>query len=230
MRGKLDHVEPWRRRLYIPNYQVGEAARYAQIAAQTVAEWHKVGGRQTLSGKKDRAALSYMQLIEVAVVAALRKARFSLKHIRETREYVAKHFESEFPFAEYKFKADGRRLVMDYQQIEGEGGRGKVLRPDQDGQLAWEAILGRLNEFEYEHQGIVIKWHLTGPKSPILIDPRIAFGAPNIKGTPTWALSGRWSAGENVRDIAEDFDLEEEDVREALIFEGIKAGGVRWKQ
>lgn len=103
-----------------------------------------------------------------------------------------------------------------------------MLRPDQGGQLAWEAVLGRLNEFDYEHQGIVIKWHLGGPKSPIIIDPRIGFGAPTIDGTPTWVLSARWDAGESVKEIAEDFDLSSEKVREALIFEGIQGGGARW--
>lgn len=224
----VENIEPWRRRLYLPNYKLQEAARYAQIGADTVADWHKVGRRKTLSSREGRAALSYMQLIEVAVVAAFRKAGLSLKNIRETREYVAKQFASEYPFAEYRFKADGRRLVMDFQQVEGEKGKGKVLRPDQGGQLAWESILGRLNEFDYEHKGIVIKWHVTGPKSPIVIDPRVAFGAPTIKGTPTWAISGRWDAGESVKDIADDFDLAVEEVREALIFEGVKQGGTRW--
>jgi uncharacterized protein (DUF433 family) len=225
----VENVEPWRRRLYLPNYQLLEAARYAQITAKTVADWHKVGSRKTLSTREGKAALSYMQLIEVAVVAAFRKAGLTLKNIRETREYVAKQFESEFPFAQYRFKADGKRLVMDFQQIEGDRGKGKILRPDQGGQLAWEAILGRLNEFDYEGHGIVIKWHVAGPKSPIIIDPRIAYGAPTIKGTPTWVLSGRWEAGESVKEIAEDFDLSPEEVREALTFEGVQQGDKRWK-
>jgi uncharacterized protein (DUF433 family) len=225
---RSEAIEPWRRRLFLPNYQLREAARYAQIGADTVADWHKVGRRKTLSTREGKAALSYMQLIEVAVVAAFRKAGLGLKNIRETREYVAKQFSSEFPFAEYRFKADGKRLVMDFQEIEGEKGKGKILRPDQGGQLAWEAIIGRLSEFDYEHKGIVIKWHVAGPKSPIVIDPRVAYGAPTIKGTPTWAISGRWDAGEPVSSIADDFGLTEQEVREALIFEGVSGDGSRW--
>jgi uncharacterized protein (DUF433 family) len=170
-----------------------------------------------------------MQLIEVAVVAAFRKAGVTLKNIRETREYVAQQLKAEYPFAQYQFKADGKRLVMDFQQIEGERGKGKILRPDQNGQLAWESILGRLNEFDYEDHGIVIKWRVAGDKSPIIIDPRVAYGAPAIKGTPTWVVSGRWDAGETVKEIAEDFDLTPQEVREALAFEGVKNGGSkRW--
>jgi hypothetical protein len=51
--------EPWRRRLYLPSYQIGEAASYAQISAQTVVAWHKFE-RVLLSQREKRAALSYM--------------------------------------------------------------------------------------------------------------------------------------------------------------------------
>jgi hypothetical protein len=34
--------QPWRRRLYLPSYQIAEAARYADIAPQTVAAWHSI--------------------------------------------------------------------------------------------------------------------------------------------------------------------------------------------
>src|SRR5260370_37968058 len=157
--------EPWRRRLYLPNYQVGEASRYAHISPQTVAAWHKVTtGRKsaTLSVKEKRAALSYMQLIEVAVVAAFQRAGISLPRIRNGRDYVSKQLQTDYPFARYKFKTEGKHLLLDYQQLEGRKGRGKHLVADQGGQLEWDQIIGPLlTEFEYEHGGdaIVIRCH-----------------------------------------------------------------------
>jgi uncharacterized protein (DUF433 family) len=215
--------EPWRRRLYLPNYQIAEAARYADISPQTVAAWHH-SEAATLSQKEKREELSYMQLIEVAVVAAFRRAGISLREIRAAREYVRKELKSEFPFAEYRFKSEGKNLWMDSVQVEGEKGRGTLLKANQAGQLAWADILGRLKEFEYEHQGIVIRWHVTGVSSPIIIDPRISFGCPAIKGTPTWIIKGRWNAGESDTDIAEDFGLQKDEVRKALEFERVVSG------
>jgi uncharacterized protein (DUF433 family) len=215
-------TEPWRKRLYLPNYQIGEAARYAQISPQTVAAWHKIE-RPTLSHRERRAALSYLQLIEVAVVAAFRKAGISLKRIRDAREYVQKQLETEHPFAQFRFKTEGKHLLVDYQQVEGEEGRGKHLVADEGGQLEWDDIIGPLlKEFEYEHDGIVIRWHVAGSSSRIVIDPRLSFGAPTINGTPTWAIKGRWNAGESVSDIAKDFELDKAAVRQALEFEGIR--------
>jgi uncharacterized protein (DUF433 family) len=216
---------PWRRRLYLPAYMISEAARYARVSAKTVADWHKVGGRKavTLSPKDKRAALSYMQLIEVAVVAAFREAGLPLTAIRDAREYISKVLESEFPFAEYQFKREGKRLLIDYQQIEGEKGRGKYLDATAGGQLAWEQCVSpRLQEFLYENDGVAIRWHVAGAKSPVVIDPRISFGAPTVGGVPTWVIKGRWEAGESVADIADDFGLKKLDVRRALAFEDVK--------
>jgi uncharacterized protein (DUF433 family)/DNA-binding transcriptional MerR regulator len=217
--------EAWRRRLFIPNYHIGEAARYAQISPQTVAAWHRIE-RPTLSKKDRRAALSYMQLIEVAVVAAFRKAGISLQRIRDAREYVRKQLETEYPFAQYRFKHEGKHLLIDYQDVAGEMGRGKHLVADQRGQLEWDEIVGPLlKEFDYEHEGVVIRWHVAGLSSPIIIDPRISFGAPTVRGVPTWVIKGRRDAGESDSDIAEDFGMEKGEVREALKFEGVLPNG-----
>ena len=56
----------------------------------------------------------------------------------------------------------------------------------------------------------------------MLIDPRISFGAPMIKGVPTWVLKGRHEAGESIGDIRDDFSLTEEEVQQGLEFEGIQ--------
>ena len=215
--------QPWRRRLYLPSYQIAEAAAYAQITPQTVAAWHRIEA-ELLAKREKRAALSYMQLIEVAVVAAFRKAGVPLKRIRAAREYAANTLKSEHPFAEYSFKEEGKHLWLDSGQIDVQPGT--VVSADQGGQMAWESVIGRLREFEYEKpDGIVLKWHVAGQDSPIIIDPRVSFGAPAIKGTPTWVIKGRWDAGESDTDIAEDFGIEKEEVKEALKFEGVSSGG-----
>lgn len=216
--------EPWRRRLLLPTYQVAEAAHYAQISPQTVVAWHKIE-TELLRERQKRAALSYMQLIEVAVVAAFRKAGVPMKRIRAARKWAAHELKSEYPFAEFRFKEEARHLWLDSEQIDVKPGT--VLSADQSGQLAWESVIGRLREFEYENHGIVLRWRVAGLSKPIIIDPRISFGAPTVRGTPTWIIKGRWDAGESDSDIAEDFGLKKEEVREALRFEGVVGRGKR---
>ena len=214
-------AEPWRRRLYVPYYRIGEAARYAKTSLQTAARWHG-GGAPVLPARKDRAELSYMQLIELAVVAAMRGAGVKLSAIRAAREYVSGTLNSEYPFAEYRFKTDGTELILNYEQVDPTAGVDKLLYTSKAGQLGWKEILDRrLREFEYEDDGIVIRWRVGGSDFDVVIDPRVSFGAPTIFGAATWAVKGRWVAGESVPDIADDFGLSSDNVADALKFEGI---------
>jgi uncharacterized protein (DUF433 family) len=198
-----------------------EAANYAKISPQTVAAWHRIEV-QLLREREKRAQLNYMQLIEVAVVAAFRKSSVPLSRIRAAREYAAKVLKVEFPFAEYSFKENGKHLYLDSSQVDVK--KGVALEADKGGQLTWESVIGRLNEFEYENRGIVLRWRVAGQSSPIIIDPRVSFGAPAVKGTPTWVIAGRWNAGESDSDIAEDFGIGVDEVKEALKFEGLVGG------
>jgi uncharacterized protein (DUF433 family) len=217
----------WRSRLFVPNYRVREAARYAHLSPQTVAKWHSKPGanrRSTLSAKEQGAALSYLQLIEVAVVASFRKAGVRLSKIKAAREYLSKQMEAEFPFAAYRFKTDGKDLWMDYAEFEATAGDRTLLNASKGGQLAWSDIIGRLQEFDYENDnGLAIRWHVAGRDENVVIDPRIQFGAPAVEGVATWVFKGRWDAGEDLDDIADDFGVANSDVLAALRFEGVDA-------
>lgn len=215
--------EPWRRRLYLPSYQVRDSARYAGTSSQTVAYWHYRGGQlgPTLPGKEPRQPLSYLQLVEVAFVATFRALGVTLQRIRRAREYAAQVLNSEHPFAEYRWLTEGYHVMLNLADLEGAQGIGRLVVGDQAGQIAWTQMVGeRFAQFDYEN-GLALVWWVRGRQLPITIDPRIAFGAPTIKGVPTWVLRGRWHAGESVSDIQEDFELVEDDVRHALRFEDI---------
>lgn len=208
----------WKRRLLIPFYKVSEAARYARSNKDTVARWNRLG---VLPGKEPRAELSYMQLIETAVVAAMRRADIPLAEIKSGHDYFARVLEVEFPFASHRFKADGRRIVLDYKELEPETQLDKLLYSD--GQLGWKDVVEPLlKEFEYQDDGLAVRWRVAGLKSKVIIDPQVSFGAPSVSGAATWVLRDRYLGGESVSDIADDFDLKEKEVLDALLFEGIE--------
>jgi len=206
----------WRSRLDIPNYEIGEAARYAHISASTVGRWHH---DTTLPERELRRRLSYFQLIELAVVSACRKAGMKLIDIRAAREFFAREFQTDHPFATLQLKTDGVDLLKDAGEVDGVK---HLLTGNKGGQLAWKHILAeKFTEFDYESD-VAARWHVAGRRSPIIIDPRIRFGAPNIKGVPTWLLRDRWVAGEQPKETASEYSITERDVREGLRFEGIK--------
>lgn len=221
-------AEPWRERLAIPNYPIGEASRYAGVRPGTVRNWHhrEGGPRGPLATRAPGSALSYLQLIEVAVVAACRKAGMHLAEIAEAREFAAVQLGTDYPFAREGFKLRGKELLLEMKEIVGSSGDGKLVLlhkkgRNSKGQLGWDAIIGpKLNEFDYDSE-LAVRWHVGGPSSPIVIDPRISFGSPAIKGTPTWLVRDRWLAGESPDYIARDLRLRVPDVTAALEFESV---------
>lgn len=219
--GRRDpHPEPWRRRLYLPAYRIAAAARYAELSSQTVSRWHRESGTGAagMPERKPREALSYLQLIEVAVVAAFRGKGVSLQKIRGAREYAAQMFEKEFPFAQVEFARAGRELLLELGDVLP-GEKGAVVA-SQWGQRAWDEFLP---EFDYEGDGLATRWFVRGKDCPVLIDPRLSFGAPTVRGVPTWAIKGRREAGETIDEIVDDFNLKPDDVRAALAFEDVAA-------
>lgn len=224
-------TEYWRDRLATPAYLVGESAKYARTSSQTVTNWERLKGNRlnVVTPRDPRAALSYFQLIEVGVVAAMRKAGVKLDRIRVAREYLSEQFDSQYPFVEYRFKTDGKNLFLNYDQITGAHDRDKLLVVTENGQFAWTSILSRLlEEFEYDTiLGQVSGWKVAGKDSPVFIDPRIAFGAPNVEGIATWVIRGRWQSGESIADIADDYDIAPQLVVSALKFEGVEVNPER---
>jgi hypothetical protein len=48
----------------------------------------------------------------------MRKSGVTLERIRQAREYLSEAFDSQYPFAHFRFKTDGKCLFMDADQTE----------------------------------------------------------------------------------------------------------------
>ena len=215
------HHEFWKERLSVPNYRVSEAANYAHITGQTIRNWQKLGNRPSpLGARKSGKPLSYLQLIELAVVASCRKAGMALPKIRASREYLSREFGDPHPFATQKLLTDGVDLMMECGD--------ELLVTNMKGQLAWKKVIkDRLKEFVYL-DGIAAQWHVAGHSSSVLIDPRVQFGRPSVRGIPTWIIAARHDAGEDITAIAKDFGVPRSMVADALAFEGVSSEAKAW--
>jgi uncharacterized protein (DUF433 family) len=222
-------AEPWERRLYLPAYRYGEAARLAQTTPQTIARWYH---GNAAPGHRIRPVLplrhatlvSYMQLVEVAFVADFRRLDVRLDNLRPAHEYLRKAFQVEYPFAQLDVKADGAAVLIEYVDCEGGRALRRLIATDRGGQLVWpEAIQQRFDQFDYERR-LAVRWHPRGRQNPILVDPRIAFGAPIVgqMGIATSLIRERYEAGESLVEIEEDFGVARAEIAAALAFEGVE--------
>lgn len=216
--GRNVHTGDWRERLYLPTYQVKAAASLVSVTSQTVRNWQKESPEGTALGRRESGvSLSYMQLQELAIVSTMRKLGVKLPKIRIARDYLARELHTTFPFADERVKSDGQDVLLQIRDQLGAAGETLVVA-SAHGQYAWAEIIGRrFDQFEYE-KGVALKWHLS-QDGRVVIDPRISFGAPAVRGVPTWVLRGREKAGESIEEIAEDYSLNADDVRSALAFE-----------
>jgi uncharacterized protein (DUF433 family) len=214
--------DPWLRRLTLPAYQVIDAARYVAVTTQTVRNWQHANrdGYSAIAARRARASLSYYQLQELSIVAAMRLRGVSLKKIRLARDWLSSKFNLEFPFSDERVKTDGQDVLMEEFETELGKNTARLMVASRGGQYVWADIIGhRFGEFDYERH-LAIRWNIHGRDSGVVIDPRISFGAPAVRGVPTWAIRGRRKAGETIEDIAEDFKIDKDDVMKALRFEG----------
>lgn len=216
-------------RLYLPAYRYSEAGRLAGTTAQTISRWYRgyeiPGHRMKPVLPSDGASLlSYLQLVEVAFVADFRRAGVKLDRLRQAHEYCRKTFNSEYPFAQYQFKTDGVHVLAEFMTHEHYSHFGEsLIITDVGGQVVWgPAIRDRLEQFEYE-KGLALRWYPRGRSSVILIDPRVAFGAPILgeTGLPTWVVKERYEAGETLAEIEADFDVPRAQLEAALEFEKV---------
>lgn len=211
--------DPWMIRLVIPAYSVTAAARYVNTTPKTIASWFYGRGDRppVLSGKQRRVPLSYMQLVEMAFVATFRKCGLSMVTIRLAREYLSRELKTEFPFAHSRLQTEGKHILKEF----GEG-RDLLLIADRNGQAAWKSLIGkRFDQFDYDGN-FAVRWFPNGGDHTVVIDPRLSFGKPSVRGVATWVLKDRWISGDGLQDIAADFGLESREVTEALQFEGIQ--------
>ena len=218
----------WRRRLYLPSYGAGEAARLTGVHPNTVRNWFYGSWRAdgeaypVFAQPKQRGAnLSWLQLVETAFVASFRARGVPLPALRRSYAYLAKVFNAEYPFAELRLQTDGAHVLKELEQAD-ELASGLIVT-DEAGQTIWhDMIMRRLDEFEYDHNLAVI-WRPRGRDVPIVMDPRVAFGAPVAEASrvPTWVFRERFAAGESIGEIADDFGAAEAEIVAALDFEGV---------
>ncbi len=160
-------------------------------------------------------ALSFENLIEIALVTALRGSGISLQAIREAHKIAKKEF-GEHPFARRDVFIAGKDLFMRASELV-EGGSGHLTALTRGGQRAFEPVLNTyLTTIQFE-RGWPIEWR---PRQGAVVqNPEIEFGRPNVDGIRTEVIRERFEADESIGFISDDFGLTPEDVEAALRYE-----------
>ena len=164
-------------------------------------------------------ALSFVELMELRVVRTLIEKGLSLQHIRAVARLAASHFNTRHPFASQRVFTDGKGVFMhaaqegpDFVQVQKERIRqiiaGPIFEP-------W------LDEIEFDEQtSLAAKWWPMGKSVPVLLNPRVAFGAPVIEGTRLRTSVVAAKAGvTSAEDVAQRYRIGADAIEAAIRFE-----------
>lgn len=211
-----------------PVYGFSEAARYLRIAKATLRSW--IIGRSyprdsgagyfkpliKISDKKLRL-LSFNNLIEAYVLRALRQDHgVSIKAVRTALDYA----QSEFNIPSLLLSRDLRTTAGDlFLQRYGE-----LINLSKSGQLALRKMLdAHLQRIEWDSKLAFRLYPFIDfdRQKLIVIDPSIKFGRPFIirKGISTSILVDRIDAGESAEAVADDYELDVDEVEMAILYE-----------
>ena len=213
-------------------YTVAQAARLAGTTPTTVRRWlvgyeapgHRMepvfGGRG--DGEESPIAVSFLQLVEIAVAAKFRSLRpvsrcVSLDRLRAAHRFARDQLHLKYPFATLPLFEFGGHLLHDFEMREPGPG---ILALDVGGQWALPEIVqqeGHQLDFG-EEDPFAIRWFPLGRQAPVVVDPRIAAGRPTIyrRGITLDTVTRRWRAGDTIEQLAWDYELESGDVEQVL--------------
>lgn len=164
--------------------------------------------------------LSFNNLIEAHVLRSLRTDHgVSLDALRQALEYAQGKLGIERLLLREDLCTDAGDLFLDRY--------GELLSLSRSGQLAMREIFRtHLKRVEWDRWKFPVRLHpfvigAVADARPIAIDPQVAFGRPILvsSGVSTRAIAERIDAGETIEELAADYDMDEAEVRQAVLYE-----------
>jgi uncharacterized protein (DUF433 family) len=227
-------------------YSRAEAARLLKVAPNRLNRWvrgytyklrqeadsfvqrHKTPVvRAGLPTIDDVVALSFVELIELRVIKAFTDKGLPLQRVRLAAERAIELFQTLHPFASKRVFTDGelvfaelgRSTRTDFPDVI-ELTKGKHL------QIHSGVLLeGYLDEVSFSQETLLAdKWWPLSKSFPVVLDPKISFGAPVIEGTATRTDVIAGTARAMSADAAANlYQLQKKQVEAALQFEDLLA-------
>jgi uncharacterized protein (DUF433 family)/GNAT superfamily N-acetyltransferase len=203
---------------------------YGKLRRWAEGYWYSVSEDDRFSepvvpGRSDEVeerVLSFLELMELAVIAFYRSQGVSMQVVREARTQAQHLFDTEFPFATRRLQTDGKGIFAALSQIEGVPD-GRLQIELSNSQLTHSDLIEPFfrNSIDFGRDGLALAYWPLGREKPILLDSRRAFGRPIVTrvGTPTFVLFQMREGGESTERIAAWYGLTQDEVEIALEFE-----------
>lgn len=217
-------------------YSIPEAARLLCAPSRKVRRWVK---GYTYGAEQDRRfsapvvrhqrdtlheadILTFAELIELQFVAIFRNRRISMEIIRGAANYLAKRWNTDYPFTLKRISTDGVEIFGTMEALQGQG-RYPVMFIEalHNQQLAFpDLIEPYLEKIEYDGQIARQFWPL-GKDGRVVLDPARSFGKPidDETGMRTHILYQAAGSGESYESLARWYRVPVQAIEQAVAYE-----------
>jgi len=229
MRATTKDIYGGRDPIELPVCSLSEGAAWLQLPVSTVRAW-ALGQASAAGAKRSppvieiadaaRRDLSFQNLVELHVLAAIRRQhRISLQNVRKAVAFLRKRLGTRHPLAARAMLTDGRDLLVEIGP--------DLVNASRAGQFEMAIVDAYLERIEFNKRGELLRLYpftsqsLATDRRSVVIDPRIQFGRPCLRGTgvPTAVVAERFLAGESIASLVEDYGIAAAQIEEALRYE-----------
>lgn len=196
-----------------PLFTPAEVSHYLKIPRSTVYHWLNASSADNIPlvhhikpERRGAASVPFAALVEAFVLRALRnELKFTKRQIIDTVTDVRENFGTDFALASRRIATDGIDIFVYHND-------GEFVRVGDHQILIRNAVGDYLRyitwgpDTEYASR---LQLRTFGDKTPVVIDPRFAWGAPVVERNkvPVQAVLDLWAAGEPLSMVADEYGL-----------------------
>jgi len=208
-----------------PLYSSTEAARLLGLTSQTLRRW--------LEGAMVRGVwyppvirfdptgsdiVTWGEFVEAGLLGSYRAQKVPLQRMRPFIEDMRVEFGVPYPLAHFRPMIDNKRLVYRLQVKSGLPSELYLVRAE-GGQMQFAPLMENFLKRVELTNGTVGRLRPLGPDSPVVIDPEVSFGIPQIRGVRTESIAESLRAGETAEEAATSWGVGRDDVDAAMVWE-----------
>ena len=224
----------------VPLYSIAEAARILDMKPPTMRSWvtQRASSRRNTEYVREPIVTSidvvqhgdwripFVGLAEAYVLLFLRNRRISMQRIRRAVDALKKESSIAHALASKSLFTDKLDLFYEYEKESKDRADVKLVRP-YDGQTVMVPVIKDLLELiTYAADGYAKRLRIDRyGKANVVVDPDMSSGRPIFAdtGVRICDVLGRVEAGEDLSEVAQDYDISEAKVRIAWDVERSKA-------